>query len=134
MTASQRDLHVGAPTIDSVLASLHRLRAPLITQETDLQALVARRLTEDGIPFQREYRWSRSRIDFLIPGGTGIETKKGAPNRTALLRQLERYCKHEAIHQVILIVPWQRHLSLPETVAGKPVHVISLNRLWGIAT
>ena len=111
------------------------MRPPLITQEFDLQAMVAGKLKEKGIPHQRERRLGPGdTIDFLAGAGVGIECKKGKPNRTRLEAQLTRYCRHPAIGALILVVPWQRHLHLPGQIEEKPIHLFSLNKLWGIAT
>ena len=32
-----------------------------------------------------------------------------------------------------VIVVLQKPCALPETICGKPVRVVSLNRLWGVA-
>ena len=32
-----------------------------------------------------------------------------------------------------MIVVLQRPCHLPESICGKPVHVVALNRLWGVA-
>lgn len=120
-------------TSDEVLAALREIRVPLITQESDLQGMVAGRLTDAGIPHRREVQLGPgNRIDFLV-GAVGIECKKGKPNRTRLLTQLERYCQSPQVAAIIVVVPWQRHLYLPEQIKDKPVHVLSLNRLWGVA-
>lgn len=119
--------------VQQVLAALREIRAPLITEELDLHGLVASRLREAGIPHRREVPIGpRMRVDFLA-GRVGIECKKGKPNSTSLLRQVERYCRSPEVEALIVVVPWSRHLDLPDVVAGKPVHVLSLNRLWGMA-
>lgn len=120
-------------TVEQVLAALRGLRAPLITEETDLHGLVARHLTKAGIPYRREVQLGpRERIDFLA-GTIGVECKKGQPNGPRLMAQVERYCRSPVVQALIVVTPWGRHLSVPALVAGKPVHVVSLNRLWRVA-
>lgn len=121
-------------SVEQVEAALRGIRAPLITQETDLHGLVAQRLDEAGIPFRREVEIGpRDRIDILVAGGIGVECKKGKPNRTALLAQIGRYADCDKVAALIVVVPWKRHLHLPGQLEGKPVRVVSLNRLWGVA-
>lgn len=134
-----------------VLAALRKIRSPLITQETDLQGIVETALRSAGIIYRREYRMGpRDRIDFVafvvtevagkpdwLPDwytAIGIECKKGKPNGPDLLRQLSRYCDHERISGMVIVLPWKRHLRLPEAVNGKPVICVGLNELWGLAT
>ncbi len=64
-------------------------------------------------------------------GTIGIEVKKGRPERRALLAQLARYLGHDALSCAIVVT--QRAVALPERIAGKRVHLVSLNRLWGVA-
>ena len=117
--------------MERVYEALSALRAPLQQGEYDLHRLVMDALDTAGIPWTHEVKLApRCRID-LMCGGVGIEIKRGKPDRASLLRQLQRYAACEDVDALILIC--ERTAELPRTVCGKPVHLICLNRLWGIA-
>ena len=61
----------------------------------------------------------------------GIEIKKGRPAATALTQQLRRYLESDDLDAAVVVV--QRALPLPGRILGKPVRIVSLNRLWGVA-
>lgn len=120
-------------TVDQVLEALRRIRIHPAAAETDLYYAISAELRADGIPFEREVLLGpRNRIDYLIPGGVGIEVKKGKPNSRALEAQAERYCRFDQVTALILVV--ERSVFIhPDRLHGKPVYYVSLNRLWGIA-
>jgi len=118
----------GFAPIERALASV---RMPARPEEYDIHAAVARALADAGLAFEHEVRLGpRCRIDFRV-GRVGIEVKKGRPAPSALTRQLRRYLASDALDGVVVVV--QRATALPSTIAGKPVCLISLNRLWGVA-
>lgn len=99
--------------------------------EMQLHAQVARALEEAGLQAAHEVNLGGGRrIDFLC-GSVGVEVKRGKPARSALLRQLTRYARSDAIQGIVLVV--ERSAHLPVTVGGKPICVVSLNRQWGIS-
>lgn len=119
--------------VESVLASIRRLRVSNVGLEYALQDAIAEQLAQDQIPFVKEYKLApRNRIDFLIPGGTGIEVKKGKPNSRQVMVQVERYCEFEDIEALILVVE-RSVFQYEDRVNFKPVYYIALNKLWGIA-
>jgi hypothetical protein len=130
---SQFQIESKGLTADEVLASLRQLRVGIVSYEYDLQDAVSEQLQSDGIPFAKEYQLGpRNRIDFLVPGGIGIEIKKGRPNSVQLIAQAERYCRFDAVTTLILLI--EKHATTHEVLLnGKPVHYIALNKLWGIA-
>ena len=75
----------------------------------------------------REFSLSKKdRIDFFIEG-VGIECKvQGAPLR--IYRQLERYCTHPEIVEIILIT--SKFIKLPKTIMQKPTTSFSVGRAW----
>lgn len=100
------------------------------SNEEDLQAGVALSLTEAGIPFEREAILSRQdRIDFLLPGGVGIEVKLDG-SISALTRQLHRYARLDAIAAIVIVVTRTRLLNLPLEIAGKPLHRVLVMRAF----
>jgi hypothetical protein len=52
-------------------------------------------------------------------------------DKARLLNQLRRYAACEQIESLILVT--EKTVALPHTIGGKPVRLICLNRLWGIA-
>ena len=73
---------------------------------------------------------ARCRIDLLY-GTIGIEIKRGRPDRRTVLAQLTRYAASPAVTGLVLGA--EGKVDLPRTVGGKPLTVLCLNRLWGIA-
>ena len=117
--------------IGAIVQALACIRTPATPGEYDIHAEVALALEKAGIPCEHEYKLApRCRIDFLC-GRIGIEIKKGRPVPSSLREQLGRYMKSEVLDGVIVVT--QRAVSLPATIGGKPVEILSLNRLWGVA-
>ena len=117
--------------IARIADALSSVRMPAQPEEYDIHAQVAEALGAAGLAYEHEYRLGpRCRIDFRV-GRVGIEVKKGRPASAELARQLRRYLASDALDAVIVVT--QRVTRLPDTIAGKPVYIISLNRLWGVA-
>lgn len=117
--------------MERVLTALRVLRAPIARGEYDLHGLVRAALTDAGLEAEHEVPLApRCRIDFLC-GGVGIEIKRGKPNRTAVRAQLARYAACAAVEAIVLVS--ESTIDLPGTIGGKPVRLVCLNRLWGIA-
>ena len=117
--------------IARVAAALSAVRVPAQPEEYDIHAAVAQALAAAGLAYEHEYRLGpRRRIDFRV-GRVGIEVKKGRPATSALTAQLRKYLESDALDAVIVVT--QRVTRLPNTIGGKPVRLISLNRLWGVA-
>lgn len=130
---TQFSLETLGPTVDAVLSSLRRLRVLNVGLEYSLQDAIAKQFDTDGIPYAKEYVLGpRNRIDFLIPGGIGVEVKKGKPNSVQLQAQAERYCRFDAVQTLVLVVE-RNVIDYDPVVNGKPVHYVALNKLWGIA-
>lgn len=117
--------------MDAVYSALLEVRAPLQQGEYDLHRLVMDTLSRQGVPFAHEVSLApRCRID-LMCGGVGIEIKRGRVERAKVLRQLTRYAACERVAGLILVT--EKSLGMPREIGGKPVRVVCLNRLWGIA-
>ena len=117
--------------MDAVYEALTALRAPLQQGEYDLHRLVMNALDDAGIPYAHEVKLApRCRID-LMCGRIGIEIKRGKPEPKRILQQLARYAACEGVDGLILVA--ERTVAVPHRLGGKPVRVICLNRLWGIA-
>lgn len=98
----------------------HRFDA---STEERLQAGIALALAGDGLQLEREVVLAPgSRIDFLSPCGLGIEVKiDGA--ESAVLQQLMRYAQSERVWALVLFTTRSKHLGMPATLRGKPLHV-----------
>ena len=117
--------------MDAVYSALLEVRAPLQQGEYDLHRRVMDTLSRQGVPFAHEVSLApRCRID-LMCGGVGIEIKRGRVERAKVLRQLTRYAACERVAGLILVT--EKSLGMPREIGGKPVRVVCLNRLWGIA-
>ena len=117
--------------MEAIVAALSTVRMPAQPEEYDIHAAVARALAEAGLEYAHEYRLGpRRRIDFRV-GRVGIEVKKGRPASAQLREQLRRYLESDALDAMIVVT--QRVVRLPQTLSGKPVYLVSLNRLWGVA-
>ena len=117
--------------MDAVATALASVRIPAQPEEYDIHAAIARALADAGLEYEHEYRLGpRRRIDFRV-GRVGIEVKKGRPVSSELRAQLQKYLESDALDAVIVVT--QRVTALPVTIGGKPVRLVSLNRLWGVA-
>ncbi|HBV97421.1 MAG: hypothetical protein JL50_08385 [Peptococcaceae bacterium BICA1-7] len=119
-------------SIEQVLTALQTIRVNLIRDEYVLHDIITETLFNAGITHEKEYRLApRNRIDFFIPGGIGIEVKKGKPYTRQVIEQLERYTSFPEIKAIILVV--ERNLDIPKEINGKKCFSFGLNKLWGIA-
>ena len=120
-----------ARDMDRIADALSAVRMPAQPEEYDIHAAVAGALDGSGLGDTHEYKLGpRNRIDFLV-GRIGIEVKKGRPASSRLVGQLRRYLESDALDGMIVVT--QRVTALPATINGKPVKLITLNRLWGVA-
>lgn len=117
--------------MEEILQALHRLRVPVGQGEQDIHSLVLNALLEKGLTVEHEVRLGpRKRIDFMC-GSVGIEVKRGRPTPARLLPQIEKYLACEHLSALILVV--ERTACVPGAIYGKPVRIVSLNKLWGIS-
>lgn len=117
--------------LDAVLDALSELRSPFALYEYDIHDFVKKRFEEAGLPCVHEAKIGKGcRIDYLV-GTVGVEIKKGKPIPATLLKQLSRYAACEGVSALVVVT--QRSVSLPKTVCGKPLRIVALNHLWGVA-
>ena len=117
--------------MERIIEAISALRAPLQQGEYDLHRLVMDALDAGGIPWAHEVKLGlRCRID-LMCGSVGIEIKRGKVERARILTQLRKYAACEQVQGLILVT--EKTVALPHTIYGKPVRLVCLNRLWGIA-
>lgn len=127
------ELCTDSHSMQVIVATLQTIRAGVIRDETtELHQAIERSLNAAGIAYDREYLLGpRSRIDFFLSGGIGIEAKRGKPNRKSVIRQLERYSAYMKITGLILVS--ETSIDLPPVLFGKPLVVVNLQKLWGLA-
>lgn len=117
--------------MERVYEALTALRVPLQQGEYDLHRLVMDALDAAEIPWTHEVRLApRCRID-LMCGGVGIEVKRGKPDPARIRAQLAKYAECDQVESLILVT--EKTVAVPHAIGGKPVRVVCLNRLWGIA-
>lgn len=117
--------------MDDIIHALKTLRVPLGQGEYDIHSLVAQALMQHGLAPKHEVSLgARRRIDFLV-GTIGIEVKRGRPQSKSLMLQISKYLASDALSGLVLVV--ERNATVPGSIHGKPVKVVSLNRLWGIS-
>lgn len=68
------------------------------------------------------------RIDFLLPGGVGVEVKVDG-SLPALTRQVHRYAQRAEISALLIVTSRRRLAALPEEMNGKPVRVVLVGGL-----
>ena len=117
--------------LQSILNALSALRIGPQPEEYEIHREIAHALDDARIPYIHEYKLMPGRrIDFLC-GSIGIEVKKSRPDAARLRQQLTRYLESDQLSAMIVVV--QKPCRLPETICSKPVYVVALNRLWGVA-
>lgn len=99
--------------------------------------LGSEKATQAGIELQlraslpvvrREHRLAPGDIvDFLVDG-VAIEVKLKRNQPASILRQLQRYARHDAVTALVLVT--NRAMGLPPEIAGKPAFYVSLGRAW----
>ncbi|HKS98362.1 MAG TPA: hypothetical protein VJT31_02435 [Rugosimonospora sp.] len=114
------------PTVD-VDQVLDLLRAHRFgyANEREFHAGIEAVLRAAAIATQREVVLSpRDRIDFLLPGGLGIEVKlAGTPGD--VLRQLRRYAASPLVTGLLLVTSRARHVhGLPERLDDTPLRFL----------
>ena len=118
-------------TVAPILSALSAVRIPAQPEEYDIHAAVAEALAGAGLEYAHEYKLGpRRRIDFRV-GRVAPAVKTGRPATSALTEQRRRYLESDDLDAVIVVT--QRATALPGTICGKPVRLVSLNRLWGVA-
>ena len=117
--------------MERIIEAISALRAPLQQGEYDLHRLVMYALDAAALPWEHEVKLApRCRID-LMCGSVGIEIKRGKVEKARIIEQLRKYADCPQVQGLILVT--EKTVPVPHTINGKPVRLICLNRLWGIA-
>lgn len=120
--------------MEEILNALKHLRVGVILDEYFLQEQIAKVLSEHGITYFKEHVLGpRNRVDFLTSSGIAIEVKKGKPNRTNLIWQINRYAQFDEVKEIVIVVETSISSPITRTDNGKPCNIIGLRKLWGIA-
>ena len=106
------------------------MRVGAADSEEQLHRQAAEAFANAGLEAAHEVSLApRCRIDFMV-GDIGVEIKKKRPQRAPLVAQLTRYANCPQIARLIVLAP--RGVDLPKSIGGKPVTMMSLEKLWGI--
>lgn len=115
------------PVAASVIVGLLTTHRLPLSDEKLLQLSISDVFEAAALDFEREVSLGDGDIvDFMV-GDLAIEVKiKG--ERRAIFRQLERYCRHDAVGRILLAtnVP----MMLPVEIMGKPTAIAALGRGW----
>jgi hypothetical protein len=106
------------------IAALLQRHAFTFADERELQEGIAAVLAPLG-PAREVRVGARDRIDFLLPGGIGVEVKIDG-SLSALTRQAHRYAQRAEIAALIIVTNRHRLAQLPDTISGKPVRVVTV--------
>lgn len=118
--------------IDRVLTAIKTVRIRQAgLQETSIHDAACAAMDAHDIAYRREYVFGpRCRADIWVDGIV-IEIKKQRPARAALIDQLDRYAAITTTRAIVVVM--ERSIVLPAVMNDKPIAIISLNALWGIA-
>ncbi len=120
--------------IQNVINVISKLRIAVMPDEYLLQQKIAEILKAGNINFSKEYYLGKgSRVDFMTNDRIVIEVKKGKPNRTMLISQINRYAEYDDVDGIIIVVETSIRDPITVTNNGKPCKIIGLRKLWGIA-
>ena len=120
--------------METILNALKHLRVGVILDEYALQKQIADVLSQQGIEYKKEFVLGpRNRVDFLTDRGVAVEVKKGKPNRTSLISQINRYAEFDDVKSIIIVVETSIRSPIHKTDNGKPCIIMGLRKLWGIA-
>lgn len=109
------------------IADTLRSHAYRFSNERELQEGIAKALSAAGIEYAREVSLdAHSRIDFMIPGGIGIEVKIDGPT-SSVIRQMARYAQFDSVSAMILVTSRVRHgIDWNAPLNGKRVLLVLL--------
>ena len=98
-------------------AAIEAMRIGAADTEEEIHMQAARMFENAGLAAEHEVRLApRCRIDFMVG---------------ALTAQLARYAACPQVERLLVLAP--RGVDLPNRIGGKPVTMMSLEKLWGIS-
>ena len=77
---------------------------------------------------RREHRLAPGDVVDFFVDGVAVEVKLKRNQPASILRQLERYARHDAVQAIVLVT--NRAMGLPPEINGKPAYYVSLGRAW----
>jgi hypothetical protein len=80
------------------------------------------------VTWSREARLGPGEVPDFMVDRIAVEVKMNSAQPRAVVRQLERYARHQAVGSLILLS--NRAIALPRTLEGKPVYNVSLGKAW----
>ncbi len=117
--------------ISVIVNALRVLLVPATPGEYDLHALISATLNNANLSYIHEAKIEKGcRADFMV-GNICVEVKKSKPVKSTLLKQAARYLSAPDVHGILIVT--QKSVSLPSVIMGKPVKVLSLDKLWGVS-
>ena len=112
-----------AEPIDDIAEAIGRYRYNF-QSEAELEAGIARGLTELGVAFERQVTIGAGAVIDLLAGAVGVEIKVEG-GLGAITRQLFRYATSPMIAALILVTRRGAHRrAFPATMHGKPFRVV----------
>jgi hypothetical protein len=110
------------------LITLLELGAFDCADESTCQNQIEIHLTQLGVSFIREYPLKNGIVDFFFPkSGIALEIKASKKwGKLKVYRQCEKYCVENNVVKGLLLAT-ATAMSLPETIGGKPVAILSLS-------
>lgn len=113
--------------IGEIIQALKSRPLPL-NDEKSLQAEISKVLDSANIPHKREVVLGLGDvIDFMLPGGIGMEIKIRAPKRQ-IYRQCKRYCAYPQVESLLLVSATA--MGMPVQIEGKDCYYLSLGAGW----
>jgi len=117
------------PELDTITKIQMAIRGRQLSlgDEKKLQTELSNAFNAHGITFDREVNLDKANIvDFMIDG-LAVEIKiRAKASAMQIYRQLERYCAFPEVKALLLMT--SKAMSLPASINGKPVYVLSLSR------
>jgi len=118
-------------TENGLLAVQLRTYGCVVSCESELHDAIAKMLDDIGVAYEREYRLdAHDRPDFWLPDNRVAIEAKVDGSSTEVARQLKRYASHDVVRDVILVTTRARHNAVPDSLSGKPVHVVNVGSPW----
>ncbi len=118
------------PPLQQLINALKTVKVP-ISKEKQTQHKIAVIICKLGLGFEREYWLDKEGNNipdfFSETEGIAVEVKiKG--QRTAIYKQLQRYCSFDQVKIMVLVTA--RSMGLPTEISGKPCYYINLSKAF----
>lgn len=119
------EIYVGVAEVIRVLKS----RPLPLSDEKTLQKEISSLFDAHGIQHKREVSLGQGDvIDFMLPGGIGVEAKMGRVSKRLIYRQCKRYCERPQVSALVLVSATA--MGFPMQIEGKDCYYVSLGTGW----